>query len=134
LVSTWTTSLIVLLFVAGVAVGASLAVGNLLDRFGLVASSPGGRSSPTAILGIVAIVNFWASALLYVMIAIGLRAFNVSTTRLMIGVASATLILTLASIPSHAILPAQTMLWGGNLVYVGGLVGWMSVDALRAGE
>ena len=130
LVSSWTTGLMVMLFVAGVAVGASLAVGNLLDRFGLMASSAGGRSSPTAILGLVAIVNFWVSALLYVMIAIGLRAFNFSTTRLMLGVAGSTLILTLACFPSN-IVPAQTFLWGGNLVYVGGLVGWMTVDALR---
>ena len=133
-ISSWTTGLIMMLFLAGVSVGASLAVGNLLDRFSMASSSAGGRSSPTAILGLVAIVNFWVSALLYVMIAIGLRAFNFSTTRLMIGVAGATLLLTLASLPSHSIQPAQAFLWGGNITYIGGLVGWMTVDALRSGN
>jgi len=50
----------------------------------------------------------------------------------MIGVAGATLLLTLASLLSHSIHPAQAFLWGGNITYVGGLVGWMTVDALRS--
>ena len=131
-ISSWTTGLIMMLFLSGVSVGASLAVGNFLDRFALASSTAGGRSSPTAILGLVAIVNFWVSALLYVMIAIGLRAFNFSTTRLMIGVAGATLLLTLASVVSHSVVPGQAFLWGGNITYIGGLVGWMTVDALRS--
>jgi len=134
LISTWTTGLIVLLFLSGVAVGAALSVGNLVERFGSMSSSSSGRSSPTAILGIVAMVNFWVAAVLYMLVAIGLRAFNFSTTRLMLGVAAVTLLMTLASIPSHAIHASQTFLWGGNLVYVGGLVGWMAVDALRVGD
>jgi curved DNA-binding protein CbpA len=133
LISSWTIGLVIMLFLTGVTTGAALAVGNHLDRFGSITSSSSGRSSPTAILGIVALVNFWVSAILYVMIAIGLRAFNFSTTRLMIGVAAATSFLALASIPSNAIHASQTFLWGGNLVYVGGLVGWMAVDAMREG-
>jgi len=132
-ISSWTGGLMIMLFLAGVATGAGLAVGNLLDRFGVMSSSSSGKSSPTAILGIVALVNFWVSVLLYVMIALGLRAFNFSTTRLMIGVSATTLLLTVASIPSRSVHASETFLWGGNLVYVGGLVGWMAVDALRDG-
>jgi curved DNA-binding protein CbpA len=133
-ISTWTPGLVIMLFLTGASVGAALAVGNLLDRFGATASSSSGRSSPTAILGIVALVNFWVSVVMYIMIATGLRAFNYSTTRLMLGVAGVTLVLTLASVPSQSIHASQTFLWGGNLVYVGGLVGWMAADAMRQGE
>ncbi len=132
-VSSWTSGMWVGLFLAGIATGAALAVGNLLDRFDSIASSTSGKASSTAILGLVALVNFWVSAVLYVLIALGLRAFNFSTTRLMLGVSATTLVLTLASIPSKAIQPSQTFLWGGNLVYLGGLVGWMVVDAMREG-
>ncbi len=132
-ISTWTSGLLVMMFLTGVAVGAALSVGNLLDRFDSMTNSSSGRASPTAILGLVAIVNFWVSAVLYVLIAVGLRAFNFSTTRLMLGVGAVTLLLTLASVPSTAIQPSQTFLWGGNLVYVGALVGWMAADALRVG-
>lgn len=134
LISSWTTGLMALLFLSGVAVGAGLAVGNLLDRFSSISSGSSGRSSPTAVLGIVAMVNFWVAAVLYMLVAVGLRAFNFSTTRLMTAVAGVTVVLTLASILSHVILPTQTFLWGGNLAYVGGLVGWMAVDALRVGD
>ncbi len=134
MVSSWTLGLIFMLFLSGVCLGASLAVGNLLDRFGLIASSATGRSSPTAILGLVAVVNFWVSALLYVMIAIGLRAFNYSTTRLMMGVGAATLFMAAACLPSKVLIPSQTLLWGGNLIYIGGLVGWMAVDSMRGAE
>lgn len=130
-ISTWTPGLMVVLFLSGVAIGAALAVGNLLDRFGDVNNGSAGRSSPTAILGIVALVNFWVSAALYVMIATGLRAFNFSTTRLMLAVSAITLLLALASLPSQSIHASQTLVWGGNLVYVGGLVGWMAADAMR---
>lgn len=130
LISTWTMGLVTMLFLSGVALGAGLSVGNLLDRFGETGGSSG-RASPTAILGIVAMVNFWVSAVLYIAVALGLRAFNFSTTRLMLGVAGVTLVLTLASIPAQTIHASQTFLWGGNLVYVGGLVGWMAADALR---
>ena len=133
-VSSWTASLVLILFLSGVAVGASLAVGNLVDRFVLVSGGSSGRASPTAILGLVAIVNFWVSGLLYLLIAIGLKAFNYSTTRLMAGVGAATVFLSIASMLSHAVVPAQTFFWGGNIVYVGSLLGWMTVDAIRGGE
>jgi len=54
-ISSWTTGLVATLFLTGVAVGASMSVGNLLDRFGAMNFGSSGRSSPTAILGLVAV-------------------------------------------------------------------------------
>ena len=129
-IATWTTGLMVSLFLSGVGVGAALAVGNWLDRFDAMTSSSSGRAGPTLVLGMVAMVNFWVSAILYVLVAVGLRAFNYSTTRLMSTVSVVTIFLTLACIPTH-IHPLETFFWGGNLVYVGGLVGWMATDSMR---
>lgn len=131
LISSWTMGLMAMLFLCGVATGAGLAVGNLLDRFSSVTEPSSGRASPTALLGLVAIVNFWVSVVLYIAIAIGLRTFNFSTTRLMCGVGAVTVLLALASLPARGIHASQTFLWGGNLVYAGGLAGWMIADALR---
>jgi curved DNA-binding protein CbpA len=130
-VSTWSAGLLVCQFLIGVAIGSALSVGNLLDRIEAVTSPTSGRAGPTLVLGIVAMVNFWVAAILYLLLALGLRAFNYSTTRLMGGVATGVLILTIACIPKHIIEPMQTLVWGGNLIYVGGLVGWMAADALR---
>jgi len=129
-VSSWSIGLLIGLFLCGVASGAALAVGNWLERFEYMTSSSSGKAGPTVILGMVAVVNFWISAILYVLIALGLRAFNFSTTRLMLIVSAVTIFLAVACIPSH-VRPFQTLLWGGNFVYIGGLVGWMATDSLR---
>ncbi len=130
-ISSWTMGLVCNLFLSGVAVGAALAVGNWLDRFESMTASSSGRAGPTIVLGLVAMVNFWVSAVFYILIALGLKAFNYSTTRLMLAVAAVTLVLTFASYPANGIHPVQTLLWGGNLVYVGGVIGWMATDSMR---
>ncbi|MDR3688391.1 MAG: DnaJ domain-containing protein [Fimbriimonas sp.] len=132
LVSSWSMGLLACLFLSGVAIGAALAVGNWLDRFEYMTSSSSGRAGPTMVLGMVAMVNFWVSAILYVLIALGLKAFNYSTTRLMLGVSAVTILLAVACIPSR-VLPIQALLWGGNVVYIGGLIGWMATDSMRPG-
>ena len=70
-ISTWSFGLIVSLFLSGLGVGAGLAVGNWLDRFQAVTETSSGSAGPTLILGIVAMVNFWVAALLYIFIALG---------------------------------------------------------------
>ncbi|MGV3618462.1 MAG: J domain-containing protein [Fimbriimonas sp.] len=131
-VSTWTLGLFVMLFLSGVGIGASLAVGNLLDRFQSMTTTATGRLGPNVALGLVAVANFWAAALLYLLIGTFQKAFNFSTTRLILGVAGATLLLALGAGRSPVLSAGQVALWGGNLVYVGALVGWMVADAFRA--
>ena len=131
-VNTWTLGLFVMLFLSGVAVGASLAMGNLLDRFHSFTTTATGRMSPNVALGLVAVANFWAAGLLYLLVGTFQRAFNFSTTRVVLGVAVATLLLTLGAGLSQVLAAGQVLIWGGNLVYVGALVGWMVADAFRA--
>jgi DnaJ-domain-containing protein 1 len=131
-ISTWTLGLLVMLFLSGVGVGASLAMGNLLDRFQSLTTTATGRMGPNVALGLVAVANFWAAALLYLLLGAFQRAFNFSTTRIVLGVGAATLLLTLGAVLSHVLDAGQVALWGGNLVYIGALVGWMVADAFRA--
>ena len=58
----WTVGLASMLFLGGVAAGACLAAGNLLDRLDALAA---GRLGPTVALGLVALASFPAAAALY---------------------------------------------------------------------
>jgi hypothetical protein len=131
LVSTWTLGLLILLFLCGVVTGACLSIGNFLDRFEAAATTATGRSGPTVVLGLIAIVNFWAAALLYLLIGFVQRAFNYSTTRMVAGTALVVLLLTGGAFLGGTIKPMQVFLWGGNLAYLGSLVGWLVADAFK---
>lgn len=130
-ISSWTLGLPIVLFLAGIGVGATLAMGNLLDRFSALTTTATGRAGPTVALGLVAIANFWVAVLLYLLLGGFQRAFNFSTTRTVLGTAIATVVIAFGAGLGSAISPGQVLLWGGNLVYIGSLVGWLVADAFR---
>lgn len=130
-VSTFTLGAVVMLFLTGVAIGAAFLVGGLLDRFSSVSFSSQGRVSPTFALATIALVSFWASAAIYAALGLSQRTLNVSVTRLMGGTVAALFLATMASLVSPTLHPGQMFLWGGNLIYIGGVCGWMTADALR---
>ncbi len=130
-IATWTLGLAVMLFLSGVTLGAALAIGGLLDRFIAVRATAVMRVPPSVTLGIIATVNFWAACALYVLVGVSQDAFNASTSRLMAGVVVVTVLMWGASCYSASIFPIQTLGWGGNLTYIGGLAGWMAADGLR---
>ena len=130
-ISTFTLGAIVMLFLVGVALGSAFTVGGLLDRFASVSFSSQGRISPTLALATVAVVSFWAAAILYAALGMTQRTLNVSVNRLLGATGGALLLATLAGVVSPVLNPWQVLLWGGNLVYIGGVCGWMTADALR---
>ncbi|MCH8274944.1 MAG: DnaJ domain-containing protein [Armatimonadetes bacterium] len=131
LLGSWTAGLLVMMFVNGVIVGATLAITQSVDRWESVARGSSGRMSPAAALGLVALVNFWASAFLYVFLGMLQDSFTYSVSRLVTVVGALTLCFALMSALSPTILWHQTLLWGGNVVYVGALCGWAVADAFR---
>lgn len=131
LVDTFTLGSVVMLFLVGVALGSAFTVGGLLDRFASVNFSSQGKVSPTLALATVAIVSFWAAAILYGALGLSHRTLNVSMNRLLGATAGALVLATLAATVSPSLNPLQVFLWGGNLVYLGGVCGWMTADALR---
>ena len=90
-----------------------------------------GRMSPTVALGFIAAINFWAALLLYGVIGLAQQGFNYSTSRVVSAVAGITLVMTLAAGLSGTLEGLQVLLWGGNVVYMGALGGWMVADAFR---
>jgi len=131
IVSTWTVGTIVCLFVSGVTLGASLSIGNLVDRYSEISTTPTGRLSSSAALGCVSMVQFWFAAALYGAIGLVQRGWNQSTSRLIIGVGVATLATTFGACLNVGINFSQVFLWGGNIVYIGALCGWIIADAFR---
>lgn len=131
LLSSWTAGLVVMMFVNGVIVGATLAMTRSVDRWDSVVRSSSGRFGPAAALGLVAIVNFWASALLYLFLGLLQNSFTYSISRFVTLVAALTVCFALMSHLSPTIIATQTLLWGGNVIYVGALCGWVIADAFR---
>ena len=131
LVSTFTLGALMVLFLSGVIGGASLAMGGWVDRHDATAYTALGRHTPTFVLGFVALVNFWAAALLYLFIGLGQRGFNYSTSRVVGFVAGLTLLFSLCAFASDTLSPMQVLAWGGNLSYLGAVLGWIVADAFR---
>ena len=131
IIGTWTAGLLVMMFINGVIVGAALSMTQTVDKWESVARGSTGRLSPAAALGLVALVNFWASSFLYIFIGLLQNSFTYSVSRLMTVVAVLTVSYALMSSLSPTIIWHQTLLWGGNVVYMGVLAGWAVADAFR---
>jgi curved DNA-binding protein CbpA len=128
----FTLGLLAMLFFCGVAIGASLAIGGLIDRFSSTTRNSLGRLAPAAALGFVAIVNFWAAGALYLLLGISQRSFNYSTSRVISYVAFTTVLLSVAASTSGRIDAFDAVLWGGNVCYLGALSGWVVAESFRA--
>lgn len=124
-------SLIFMLIVSGLAVGVALSIAGVLDVYDANRGSAVMRVAPATALGAVAVVNFWVAVAFYVLVGATQQAFNASMTRLLSGVGSALLVLTLAAWQTSGEAATQTFLWGGNLLYVAGAVGWFVADSLK---
>lgn len=131
ILSTWTAGLLVMLFVSGLTMGAALSISMAVDPYETVLRTPGGRLSRSAALGAVAVVNFWASALIYIVVGVLQDAFTYSISRVVFLVAVLTACFATASALSGQISWSQTLLWGGNVLYLAMLAGWLVADAFR---
>lgn len=129
--STFTLGAIVMLFLSGVVLGASLSAANVVDRFVSIASNALGRPTPTLALATVAAVSFPAAAGLYLGLGLVQKGFNLSTSRMIIAVAGVLVLFTLAAGLSPALSAGQVALWGGNLIYLGAIAGWTVADSLK---
>ena len=82
------------------------------------------------LLGLVAVINFWLAALGYLILGAVQKAFSVTTTRFVLGVGAATLLLTISTLVTK-ISSLGMLTWSGNVVYIGAICGWMVADAFR---
>jgi tetratricopeptide (TPR) repeat protein len=130
-ISTWTLGVVVVLFLSGVAIGSSLATAGMLDRLHTLTMGISGRPAPTMTLVFVAAVNFWAALALFGFLGFSQKSFNLSTTRMLLFGAAATVLLAASAATNGVVDGIQVLLWGGNLVYLGSLAGWSVADSFR---
>lgn len=128
--STWTLGVIIMLFLSGLAMGAGLSVGGHLEPIYGATKNARFRTPVPIILGLVSLLNFWLATLGYALIS-GLRgSLNNSVAKMVAGVAAATLAVGCGASLNERLDALQVLLWGGNVAYFGGLLGWISAERL----
>lgn len=129
-INTWTLGLFVMLIVCGITFGSVLALSGMLTPFQANHGTATGTVAPPILLGMVAVVNFWFATMLYGLVAISQDSFNSSTSRVIGISAMITLFFTVICAATQHINGWQVLIWGGNMVYISALCGWMVTDGL----
>ncbi len=130
-IQTWTVGLIVMMFVNGVAIGATMSLTTIFDRWETIARGSTGRLSTASVLSVVGLLNFWLAGFLYVLFGLAQRSFTYSMSRAFFVVAVLTASYSVMSALSPFISWDQTALWGGNILLLGTICGWAVADAFR---
>ncbi|MCH7904504.1 MAG: DnaJ domain-containing protein [Armatimonadetes bacterium] len=130
-ISLWPLSLMVMLFVSGIAIGASLSSGGFLDVFDANRGSAVMRVPPAIALGMIALLNYWIAVVFYLFVGVTQSVFNPSMTRLLAATGAALAFFVVAIWIVNAEAVRQTALWGGNVLYLGSAVGWFVADSLK---
>jgi curved DNA-binding protein CbpA len=132
-VSTWNTTIVVVMACAGMILGwtmtATLAIRRIEDEL-LLTGTPagGGHYLPLgAILVVLSIVNFYAAALLYLIVSF----FNEAITSTMLRVFGVVLGVVLVLSAFYEPGAGQVLLFGGNVVFLAFLLGWVLGDFFR---
>ncbi len=126
--STWTIGLVSMLFFAGIAVGSALSIGHFLDTF---ETTTIGRAGQIWLITALAMISFWLGGLVYVGFGLAQKAFSVSLTRMLAGVAATLILMTIGALFSRTLAVSQVFLFGGNVVFLGTITGWIGADLLR---
>lgn len=128
-VSEWSLSVVVAIFMSGLAVGAALRNSGLLARFRASRGSAVSRVPLSLVIGVLSILNFWLASAVYIAMGMTQHAFNPSVSRLLGGLAATVGVIALAAWATSDAKALQTLAWGGNLAYAAGLFGWIVADA-----
>jgi tetratricopeptide (TPR) repeat protein len=132
-VSTWNTTIVVVMACAGLILGwtmtATLATRRIEDELLLTGAHPGGgRFLPLgAVLVVLSLVNFYAAALLYLIVSFFNEAITPTMLRVFGAVIAVVLILGIFYEPGRG----QVLLFGGNVVFLAFLLGWVLGDFFR---
>ncbi|HXH62329.1 MAG TPA: J domain-containing protein [Fimbriimonadaceae bacterium] len=133
-IAAWPLSLIFMLVLAGLSVGAALSIGGALDVYDANRGSAVMRVPPATALGAVALLSFWIAVGFYLLVGVTQHAFNASMSRLIAAVFVALLVFVLAAWNLSGEAATETFLWGGNLIYVSAAAGWFVADSLKRGS
>lgn len=129
-INTWKLSTFLALVVAGLSLGVTLTIAGLLDRFDAVQRGTVMRLNPSVALAGVCLFNFWLAVALFAWIGVAQNTFHPATTRMVAGSAALTLGFGLVAQATGSPVGLQVVLWGGNWIYLFGLMGWLVTDSL----
>ena len=132
LISSWGLGTAAMLFICGATVGAGLSWAGMIDRLSAVSLNSMGKASPIIGLGLIAVVSFWAAALIYIIVALVQNMFNFSLSRVFFAVAVVVLMVGFGSTFTSTLVVSQVLMWGGNLSFIGAISGWIVADSLRS--
>lgn len=130
-ISTWGIGMWGMLVVCGIAIGVSLSACELLDSFDLGGGVAGYRFHPGVLVAVISLLNFWLAAGIYFLVGVSQRSFHTSLTRLIVYVIVAAVGISFARFGHGWTAVGQTMIWGGGVIYLTGLLGWFVADSLR---
>ncbi len=131
IINTWTTGLISMMAIAGIAIGASMALAGWLDRIVNQYQAAVVSISPGLALSFLGAINFWIACGVYIFIGAMENVFNLSSSRLLAVVAGVTILFASAGAVNGEIDFVQVALWGGNVIYLGAVLGWAAADGIR---
>ncbi|QYK53037.1 MAG: J domain-containing protein [Fimbriimonadaceae bacterium] len=130
-ISTWGIATWGMLLVSGIAIGVSLSTSDLIDHFDLGGGIAGYRFHPGVLVAVISLFNFWLAAGIYFLVGASQKSFNTSLTRLIVYVMCATVAFGFARFSAGWDAVAQTLIWGGGILYLFGLLGWFVADSMR---
>ncbi|MBV6457079.1 MAG: Chaperone protein DnaJ [Fimbriimonadaceae bacterium] len=129
-IDTWKLSTFLALIVAGLALGVTLTIAGLLDRFDAIQRGTVMRLTPSIALAGVCLFNFWLALAVFLWIGVAQNTFHPATSRMVAGAAGLTLTFVMIAQLAGSPIGLQVLLWGGNWIYLFGLMGWLVTDSL----
>ncbi|GAB4454817.1 MAG: hypothetical protein OHK0029_09950 [Armatimonadaceae bacterium] len=131
LVSTWNSTLLTVLISSGALLGATMTITGTIRRIDdeLILGSTGGRFAVPVglIMIVVSVFSFYLAAVGYAVYAATQEAFTRTIQWAFGAVLLVTLILGAVYTPGHI----QVLLWGGNVVFLSFVIGWLLGDFFR---
>lgn len=132
-VSSWNATIVTLLSLSGALLGATMTITGVIRRIDdeLILSGVGGRGVAYVPMGLVIIVlsvfNFYVAAAIYAVTSLLQESLTRTMQRVFVAVVAVVGLLALSYEPGHF----QVLLWGGNIVFLAFVIGWLLGDFFR---
>ena len=134
-VSSWSWPFVACLATAGALIGSAMTITGTIRRIEddlILTGSTGPRTAPLGMFIIVlGLIFFWAAAILHLAIALIQESLTASLLKLYGTIAFTTALFAVCWTTSTNGGGGQTLLLGGNIIFIGFIVGWLLGDFFR---
>ena len=130
LISSWSLGLISMLLLSGLSIGGTLSSANYLPLFSWDKFFPQKKQDWIKSPHLLASFQLWIASFLYFPQRIR-GGFQEPISILFVLCLLGAILMTFASVFNENLLPQEVLLWGGNILYIGSLLGWMIGDYFK---